>query len=208
MTTRAEMTALYETATATVPALRQIGAGHVANRLHRCMIERRHRQPGRRNWSCRGIACPWCSRTLVTRWHAGLIEWIGTGASVSVVRVPLVYVPGELRSAVRAFRRALRDTRDRQVRRPGQQAWRPVEFAGTLGADGIAVMHCGHDGLARGEVAAVVSRRWPGAVVLGVETAAPPSVAWCLEDRVALGLLRRGAEPLRVLVQAQHDRNA
>jgi hypothetical protein len=62
-----------------------------------------------------------------------------------------------------------------------------------------------HEGIDRHEIEAVLRRRWPNAVVKGVEQEAP-TVAMSPADAADLGLCRRGVEPLRIVIMPQHAR--
>jgi len=61
-------------------------------------------------------------------------------------------------------------------------------------------MRVRHEGVSRSDVAAFFSRRWPGSVLLATEPQAPP-LHWGQADGVALAQLRRGCEPLRVILR-------
>jgi hypothetical protein len=106
----------------------------------------------------------------------------------------------ELPDAVRRMRRGLRDVRDRMARR--RRHWRDVGFAGMAGGDGTALVLVSHDGLDGGEVAAVLRRRWPDAVITALDDE-EPTVAMSVSDAVDLGRCRRGVEPLRIVVMPQ-----
>lgn len=130
MTTRAESERMAAISSQTVADLRKIGAHHVADRMERCARERRHRTPGGgRNWTCRGAACPWCSRRLLARWQSGLFDWVGDGDGVSYASIPLA-AGGHIRDVVRSYRRALRDLRDREGRK--RRVWRQMYAAGIV----------------------------------------------------------------------------
>jgi hypothetical protein len=137
------------------------------------------------------------------RWVNGIRSWVG-GDEVSTIIVPVVYHPGDFRRAVRTLRRSLRDLRDRQARKPGHRAWRQVVFGGMLGADMQAVIHIHHAGISRQDVMAAVTRRWAKAVPARRDQ--PVAADWSLDDRVALARIRRGAEPLRIVVAPQGQR--
>jgi hypothetical protein len=133
----------------------------------------------------------------------GLRLWVGTD-EVSTVKVPITYEPGDLRHAVRALRRAIRDLRDRRGRRPGGKMWRRMAVGGLLGADGYAVLHVHHAGVAKTDLLAMLARQWPDVGLCHPDI--PLALDWSVEDRVALARIRRSAEPLRVVVAPQGTR--
>ena len=203
MTTRAEMQRLLATAAVTIRDMRAAGLTAAAERLERCANARRGRDPARRAWSCRTSWCPWCSRPLLRRWMNGIRLWTGTDEAFTVT-VPMPHELGDPREAVRALRRALRDFRDRQARKVGHRAWRKVAFGGIVGADMNAVIHIQPAGIPRQEIVAAMIRRWPGASIRHRDQ--PIAVDWSVEDRIALARIRRGAEPLRIVVAPQGQR--
>jgi hypothetical protein len=133
----------------------------------------------------------------------GIRSWLGND-EVSTIILPVVYHPGDFRRVVRTLRRSLRDLRDRQARKPGNRAWRQVVFGGMLCADMLAVIHIHHAGIPRQDVVAAVTRRWADAVPARRDY--PVAADWSLDDRVALARIRRGAEPLRIVVAPQGQR--
>jgi len=177
-----------------VRALYASGPEVVAERIARCAAQRRHRVPGRRPWTCRGIGCPWCGRGLVQRWWYGLRAWVSAGdGPTTLIQVPLA--GDDVRPVVRYFRRALRDTRDRAGRR--DRRWREVEFGGLY--DGLSVTMCvRHPGVDLGDLLRVVLRRWPGAG--SVDDCV---IGFPLALHIDLARFRRGIEPCRVVVAAQ-----
>lgn len=136
------------------------------------------------------------------RWWRGLRHWVAqNGGPVSVAVLPLGHEAGRLRAAVSRLRRACRDVRDRAAGRNGR--WRGVVMAGLATGGGTALVLVGHAGVERDEVGRVLCRRWPGAAVGDAATTLP---SWNMsgEDAAELARARRGAEPLRVVVAAQH----
>jgi hypothetical protein len=194
------MQRLFATAAATSQALRAADLPVAADRLERCANARRLRTSSCRGWACRTSWCPWCARPLLKRWMNGIRVWVGED-DISTLRVPVHYEPGRLREAVRVLRRALRDLRDRRGRRLGEKPWRSMSVGGLLGARGWAVLYFHHPGISRSELLAVLARRWPGSNVIRSDHRL--AVDWALDDRVELARIRRGAEPLRIVVPAQ-----
>ena len=189
-----------------IAALRATGDLHVAERLQRCTVAMTTRRNGAGwPWTCRTSGgCAWCGATIKRRWWAGMRHWIMEGgAPVSVSVLPLVDHSAGLRASVVRLRRALRDVRDRTARR--RASWRGVALAGMATGDGEVFMLVRHPGLARSEVAAVLRKRWPAAVLQDVG-AAEPRWSMSTEDAAELARFRRGVEPLRVVVLPQrHD---
>ncbi len=186
-----------------ISALRATGDLHLGDRLTRCMDARgARRQDDGWPWTCRTSGCAWCGGTLARRWWRGLVRWAmedGT-APVTLAVLPLHHRAGDLRAAVARLRRACRDVRDRTARR--NQRWRGVAMAGMATDGDTAFLLVRHPGVTRHEVAAVLRRRWPAAVVREVGTA-EPSWSMSVEDAVELARARRGVEPLRIVVLAQ-----
>lgn len=201
MTTRAEMAELAAAAEAVIAGLIAAGAIQSASRLQRCMKERRQRQKGVRPWTCRSPACPWCLRPLLTRWDAALAAWIGKSTATTIVLVPLDNSM-DLHLSVRRLRRQWRDLRDREARRIGQRCWRRVAAAGLANIGGAVRLHVRHDGLTRSELMRVIHRRWPAAVVVE-RSMVKLGYGWPPKALIGLGLLKRGVEPMRVLVPPQ-----
>lgn len=69
-------------------------------------------------------------------------------------------------------------------------------------ADGSAFVLARHSGVPRGEVARVLATRWPGAVI-GDAASAEPSWRFAPEHAAELARVRRGVEPLRIVVPEQ-----
>lgn len=187
-----------------IASLLPTGDLHVADRLRRCMdAMTSRRNGGGYPWTCRGAGCVWCGRTRARRWWTGLRRWIVSGgAPVSLAVLPLHHRPGELRAQVARLRRALRDVRDRATRR--RATWRSVALAGMATGDGTAFVLVSHPGPARSEVAAVLRKRWPEVAVVDAD-ALEPSWAMPTEDAAELARIRRGVEPLRVVVLPQRE---
>lgn len=190
-----------------IEALRTTGHTYAADRLLRCMeAMTSRRNGGGYPWTCRGAGCAWCGRTRARRWWTGLRRWIASGgAPVSLAVLPLPHRPGTLRAAVVRLRRALRDVRDRTARR--RASWRGVALAGMATGDGVVFMLVSHPGTARSEVAATLRKRWPAAVFQDVGAAEP---RWSMptEDAAELARVRRGVEPLRIVVLPQRAAEA
>ena len=72
--------------------------------------------------------------------------------------------------------------------------------------DDTAFVLVRHPGIARHEVAAVLGRRWPAAVVRKIG-AAEPSWSMSVEDAAELARARRGVEPLRIVGLPQRAAN-
>lgn len=207
MTTRQETRILIEASHQTVTVLREIGATYVAERIERCRVARRQRVHGQRHWTCRGAGCPWCVRALIARWERNLFDAVGYGPSVSTVVFHVAENDGDLRDAVRTVRRTLRDMRDRAGRR--DRAWRALGVAGMLvptATGRVVLLRVRHDRLSHDQVAKIFERRWTD-VTVSIASSAPsvPTIKLSLPDRVALALLRRGVEPLRIVVAPQRQ---
>ncbi len=190
-----------------ISALRESGDLHIADRLTRCMQARAaRRQNDGWPWACRSSGCVWCGGTLARRWWRGLVRWAmedGT-APVTLAILPLHHRAGELPAAVARLRRALRDVRDRAALR--RTAWGGVAVAEMATGDGTAFVLVRHPGVARQEVAALLRRRWPAAVVREVGTE-EPSWSMSVEDAAELARTRRGVEPLRIVILPQRAAN-
>ena len=186
-----------------IAALQGSGDTHVAARLQRCMAAMTTRRQGAGwPWMCRGSGgCVWCRQALGRRWWRGLRHWImeGGGAATLAV-VPLPHSPGGLRPAVRRLRRAVRDVRDRAARR--RRAWRAVAIAGMAAGDDQALLLVRRRQIDPEEVAEVFEARWPDAFV-GPVGAVEPSWSLTTEDAAELARVRRGVEPLRIVVPPQ-----
>jgi hypothetical protein len=190
---------------AVIGALRAAGDIAVADRLERCGLARQGRRgDGGWPWTCRSAGCVWCGRALVRKWWLGLRQWISSsGGLMSLIVVRLDHHTDELRGAVQRLRRALRDVRDRAARR--DRRWRSVCIAGMAGGGGAALVLVQHPpGLSRAEVGAVLRRRWPE-VGVGDVGDAMPARPLAVVEMVELARLRRGVEPLRVVILAQRE---
>ena len=80
-------------------------------------------------------------------------------------------------------------------------SWRRVSLAGMATGD-VALLLVRHPGIGRSEVADVLEARWPDAFV-GDVGAAEPSWTMATGDAVELARIRRGVEPLRIVVPPQ-----
>ena len=181
-------------------ALRATGHTDLADRLHRCMTARRERHYSD-GWpySCRSAACVWCRRAMIRGWWAGIQYWSEAATTSSLAIIP-IRSPAGLPDAARRLRRGLRDVRDRTARR--WRRWRTVSFAGMIGDDYRALVLVSHDGVERRGVLDVLCRRWPDVVLKDLENE-EPTWAMMANDAAALGMCRRGVEPLRILVMPQ-----
>jgi hypothetical protein len=200
MTTQHEMEMAYIAQQEVIDALRSVGDADLAVRLERCMTARRERHYGD-GWpfSCRSSACLWCSRAMIRGWWEGMRYWSEAATTASLAVIPALS-PAGLQDAAKRLRRGLRDVRDRTARR--FRRWRTVSFAGMIGGDHRAMVMITHQGIDRRDVLGVLRRRWPQAVLKDLEHEEP---AWTMtpDDAAALGMRRRGAEPLRILVMPQ-----
>jgi hypothetical protein len=147
------------------------------------------------------VGCAWCRRSLISGWWAGIQAWRSSQVCALAI-IPLAYDPGGLRVAVRRLRRALRDLRDRTARH--HRRWCGVCLAGLATGSGSAMVRVDHKGVDRTELSGAVRRRWPGATVTDF-TDVRPLAAMTVQDAAELASLRRGAEPLRLLVLPQRD---
>ena len=76
-------------------------------------------------------------------------------------------------------------------------------MAGMATCDGTAFVLVSHPGMARSEVAKVLRKRWPAAVLQDAG-AAEPHWSMSTEDAAEVARIRRGVEPLRIVVLPQH----
>lgn len=183
--------------------LEKIGQADLAARLRRCADARRGRDSGSGwPWTCRSIGCVWCRQPLIRGWWAGMRAWC-LPDDRTLALVPVLYEPGGLRMAVRRLRRALRDLRDRHAR--NDLRWRHVGFAGLLTGSGTAMIVVDRGPVRRAEIFDAVRHRWAEAEVTDL-TSEAPSMAMTVADAVEVASVRRGAEPLRLLVLPQLDR--
>jgi hypothetical protein len=202
MTTRRQMAEMAAMQMRVITALRDSGDARLMDRLVRCTEARLGRRSGDgRPWTCRSAGCSWCRITQGRRWWVGIQHWItAEGGPVSLAILPLAHRPGELRAAVVRQRRAVRDVRDRAVRRRG--CWRGVALAGIASGNGTTLLLIRHSAISRAEVAEVINRRWPDAIIReGIS--ASPGWALSVEDAVELAQVTRGVEPLRIVVLPQ-----
>lgn len=194
-------------------ALDALGEGRLADRLRRCARSAWGRdREGGWPWLCGSVGCARCGRRAVRRWSAALRHWIGElggvgargTARTTTFRLPPAALRGvDAAAAARGLRRALRDLRDRRARRDAR--WRSVAF-GALLADGRPVVLVAHPDLPHGAVAAALARRWPGGIAdarLPDAGEAPDLHAQHPEGVARLAALRRGVEPIRVVVAPQ-----
>lgn len=190
-----------------IAALLATGHLHVADRLGRCMAAMvSRRNGGGYPWTCRGAGCAWCGKTRARRWWLGLRRWTTSeGGPVSLAVLPLRHRPGGLRTAVARLRRALRDVRDRAARR--RPSWGSVALAGMATGDGAALLLINHTGIPRAELTAVLRKRWPEVAVVDAD-APEPSWSMSTEDAAELARIRRGVEPLRIVVLPQRAADA
>jgi hypothetical protein len=146
--------------------------------------------------------CAWCGPALARRWWAGMQQWItSSDHPVSLAVLPIRHQPNGLHASVIRLRRALRDVRDRTARRRRQ--WRDVAIAGMTTSDGVAMLNFRHAGIPGAEVAKVLRRRWPDAIIGDVESALP-RWKFAMRDSVEVAKANRGVEPLRIVVLDQH----
>ena len=196
------MAAAVERQAEVIAALRSVEHGDVANRLARCMsvhVSRRADPAAARIWPWRcGLAgCVWCGRTHQNRAWGACLRWGRGLAARSIVVIPLPHRPGELRDAIKAVRRALRDARDTESSK--SRRWLDVGFGGVTVGDSVWLVAL-HDRLDRQELARVLRRRWPSAQV-SADMSAPLPFGFTTSDLAELGLARRGAaEPTKVTV--------
>ena len=205
MTTRAEMAEMSAQNAKTGLVLNAIGtprALRAASALRECPSERK---PARGRWPsvCGRAGRARCSKPLLGGWPAGLARWASMQRGLTTFAFPLDHQPGEIRTAVRVARRALRDLRDRRGRGDYGRLWRGVWCNGVVGASGLR-LHVVHAGLSSADVLALLQRRWPAARIVPVDDPVP--MAFGAEDAAALALAHRGAEPLRVSLMPQGSR--
>jgi hypothetical protein len=73
-----------------------------------------------------------------------------------------------------------------------------------VGGDCKALILVEHEGVERNEVLTVLKRRWPGVALKSLADEAPASTMM-VNDAADLARLRRGVEPLRVVVLPQRE---
>ena len=100
---------------------------------------------------------------------------------------------------IRRLRRGLRDVRDRQTHSCRQ--WAQVAFGG-LASGNLALVLISHPEISRDDVWSILENRWPDIVMKDVGNAEPSSVM-TVETTVSLARLRRGIEPLRIVIPPQ-----
>ena len=135
------------------------------------------------------------------RWWAGIRHWItADGDPVSLAILPVDRSNGELRAAVTRLRRACRDIRDRAAQR--HAPWQRIAIAGMASGEGTAMLLIRHPGVIRHAITDLLHRRWPDATVRDATTVSP---GWrmSVEDAVEIARIRRGVEPLRMVVLPQ-----
>jgi hypothetical protein len=76
-------------------------------------------------------------------------------------------------------------------------------MAGMASADRTVSLLIRHPAITRSEAAEVLRQRWPGTAITEVG-AVEPSWSPKTEDAVEIALARRGVEPIRVVILAQH----
>lgn len=130
-----------------------------------------------------------------------MVAWRSPHA-LTLVTIPLTWQAGHLRTAVRRLRRALRDFRDRGARR--SKRWRGVCLCGLVAGDRTAMVVVDRGTVDRGEFSSALKRRWADATVTDL-TDEQPSAEMTITDAVELATLRRGAEPLRLVIPPQRD---
>lgn len=202
MTTRAEMAAMVAVNAETAECLRRLGTSRAlraAAALIECTSERKTAR-GRWPRVCGRVTCAHCVRPLLGGWERGMTTWARIEPNSTTVLFRLEYPPGEIKVAVRTARRALRDLRDRRARHYDGRPWRDVMFTGLVGANGLR-LHIRHPGIGAADVLALLRRRWPSAQIVPYDVSL--SMEFMAEDRAALALVYRGAEPIRVMVMPQ-----
>ena len=180
-----------------IVGLRAIGEESIADRLERCQQARRTRQPGQWPWRCGSAGCWACRRTTIRTWWRGFLQWL-SGPDVSLVTIPLP-VTTDLISTIRKGRKSLRDVRDRAART--DERWSAMAIAGMLSGNHLVIV-VQHAGIERDALWAMLEQRWPMVSVRRVETIDPRS-EFSVEQIVRIARLKRGIEPIRVIVPAQ-----
>jgi hypothetical protein len=202
MTTSREMALARNEQARIVTALEQAGEHYVAARLRRCAAARQDRRcDGGWPWTCRSVGCVWCRPPIIRGWWAGMLAWRSPPALI-LVTIPLTWQAGQMRTTVRRLRCALRDFRDRRARR--SRGWRGVCLCGLVTGDGRAMVVVDRGTVDRGEFFYALKRRWADAVVTDL-TNEQPSAEITIRDAVELATLRRGAEPLRLVILPQRN---
>lgn len=175
----------------------------IAVRLQECGSSRTARSRHAWPWTCRSPGCAWCGPRLATRWWRGLQRW-AMALSAPAMSVTLAVPPGPIVGVAPRFRRALRDVRDRAAR--ADRRWATVSIAGMVDAEGHLHLLLLHPDLSATAVERVMARRWPQVRFQPSCGDAPP-FAFTPRDAASLARVRRGVEPLRVVVLGQRLRH-
>lgn len=187
----------------TIERLTALGRLDLADRIGRCLAARHGRQHGADwPWRCRSPGCPRCLNRSLRRWAAGVSAWAEAHGSArsSTLRLPLP--PDNPIEEARCLRRRLRDLRDRAARVDSR--WRSVAMAGTA-SDNEAVIVIAHSDLSSEAIAFAMHRRWVEAsVTSGMTPKSMHSICIGASTHVALALRKRGIEPIRIIIAAQH----
>jgi hypothetical protein len=175
----------------------------LAERIRRCLAARLRRQHGADwPWRCRSPGCPRCLSRSMRRWTAGITAWAEAYRSAEVSTLCLPLLSADPTEAARCLRRQFRDFRDRAARIDAR--WRDVAVAGMV-SDSEAVVVGAHPNLPPEGIACAMRRRWPEAsMTSGMTPGAMHSISIGASTHVALALRRRGIEPIRIIIAAQH----
>ena len=131
------------------------------------------------------------------RWWRGGLLWLN-GPDASLVIIPLDST--DLIQTIRRLRKSLRDVRDRAARPDSR--WATCAMGG-IASDDQMMLIVGHAGIDRDTVWDVLERRWPTIMISDVGDALPVSTL-TVPATIRLATARRGIEPIRIVVPAQH----
>ena len=175
-----------------------MGEDRLADRLQRCQDARLHRQPNVWPWRCRSSGCWSCRRTTMRRWWRGGLLWL-SGPDTSLAIIPLDST--DLIPMIRRLRKSLRDVRDRTARIHAR--WAAVAMGGIVSDADQLMIIVGHAGIDREALWDVFERRWPNIIIIS-DLGDVPTSTLTVDATIRLAVARRGIEPIRIVVPAQH----
>lgn len=118
-----------------------------------------------------------------------------------------VTVNTDLVTTIRRLRKRLRDIRDRAARAAPLSGWASLAVAGMVSGDHVVLL-VQHAGIEQDALWTVLERRWPEIIVaeaspVTVIRAVHPRSDLSVEQTVQMAVLRRGVEPIRVVIPPQ-----
>ena len=132
------------------------------------------------------------------RWWRGALIWL-SGAETSLAIISLDDTT-DLIPTIRRMRKSLRDIRDRAARLDAR--WAAVAMGGIVSDDQLMII-VRHAGIDRDTVWDVLERRWPTITISDLADAVAISTL-TVQQTIRLAVARRGVEPIRVVIPAQH----